>query len=233
MRATVTFGELFGARLATRLGVSTLFSSIIEIAPVLIPTRFGYHEPLGRHFSLDAIAEAAEKLTTGPLIWNRRSPASEGTLFPRSSASPFDSLYLSAGSISEDMCGRLVELLIDLGDEFDGHFGYVHPAVEGQAALPDYANTLMPFQRGLAWKRMEVRLPSVAWGMLFGTKMTEKIGRAKLLASPVFRAEELNGRIYVQITEKAGEVVTLGHESARRDLVRYLGPDVVAQSETV
>lgn len=220
----VVLGQLFTTSLDNDECCRCLFDAIRSADKSLVPSKYGKTEPLRTPFSIDAIANDWGRA----IFWKGNKPASLGRFWPRGPFSPHDTVYFDV--TGEKWSSVLVGLQELLAERLTTYFGYVHIVDKAHAYLPEYEKRIMPIGQGLPWRAMEKRLPCVAWSMWFGPEYVQKIGREKLLSSPVYRVAESAAGIHMQITESAQLLIDdyPAYRVHRDALVAHLGPDVVA-----
>jgi hypothetical protein len=112
---------------------------------------------------------------------------------------------------------------------FQAEFAYVHKTFDEDLNDREYYKyRIMPFCQGLSAHQFEQKLPGVAWAMYFGGSYLQRLDRKHLLSAPVYSARELDGGVFLQVTERLHSYADAeAFRTTSKSLIEHLGSDVV------
>jgi hypothetical protein len=227
MSEEAVFGILAPAWSLSRREVGRRFlEDLSEVAPELVPERFGVYEPLRSRFDATDLEGALNSWGTS-FLWKRRKPRVEGRAWSRSPRRIHDAIYITTTRASlgiavfEGLVARLDALVgVDLA--------YLHLRCDAEMADREYFKThIMPFTEGLTTFDLERGLPDICWATFFGGPYIELFGADQLLASPVNRQKSIGKGVLLQLTGSLADVQrnpTLVREAKER-VKQHLGQD--------
>ena len=202
---------------------SLLARSLLNTAPSLIMQRINNYEPI-RHIVGDDIQAELERFWAYPVLWTRRSPQVEGSVW-------FGNRRNHSGIVIKPTCP------ISLIDQFDAFIrdvatwltidlAYIYYCYDEELKGPKYDESAYAMSLGIATQDMKRGIPDLAWRTYFGQVYAEVIGRGRLLSCPADKVEEAEGGlIAVTLTSRAGGSYA-EYESARHTAKTHIGLDV-------
>lgn len=206
-------------------------------APGFLPDRWGYSEPLRRHFSMEGLDDALRKWEFGLLLKRVAPPKLGGSISPggeRHDAHSSWSIFLSRLRDFEQ--AAFCNLLEASAPALSADLGLVHWVTEAETAkgvaseTVSFGNaTLRTLKNLFVYTRvLRKYLPDIYWTTVFGKPYVDLFSRDRILSCPAHRVRELdNGSILLQLTPELTDTATeeAAFERIRQLARNHLGAD--------
>lgn len=210
------------------------FRLIGELAPELLPQRYGNFEPLRHEFNAEQIEEVL-KFWQWPFLWKRKNPAFEGGVWQRIGPRSEHSWVTLSGSLAGVHIDNLVSFLWAASLRFNGDFGFVHLLTPEEAVRGVAMGTVTFLGIGSKNPHLSVSpkllcryIPDLFWGTVLGPAYLEHLGREKILSVPAPVVRELDEHhVYIQLSQDLVDLkVRYGDvEKVRQAVKLHLGQD--------
>jgi hypothetical protein len=226
---TVSLGVFGRDPLSDEQRWADVFAAIDELVPVLAPKRWDADEPLRKKWEGERSAREAGHM--GGLL---AVPKAGGNLTMDRKNAPVGchtSLRIDAPAPDDLEQAALVDLLRRLAVAMDANYGYLHllpppPWKSGRVRYADHyeghTSLLIP-----EWI-LELYLPNIYWGNVFGVDYVGFFGRDRLLSAPAAVVDLFDDdRFYFQATERLADCLDDNERYvvASRAVMDHLGRD--------
>jgi hypothetical protein len=183
--------------------------------PELLPTKWGFWEPLGHDFDLtrpmDWTPVDGPPIPASGIILERRSkPKTHFSVSPRMVVTIGDThgsicCYTYLGEVNQQ---RLTDYLRAASKTFRADFAYLNKQPNAgeidPAKHPSYHATRFP----IVTHDLRKFLPEMLWATIFGAPYVKLFGLERLLSAPAFKVEQMGPEmVYVQLTERLDDAV--------------------------
>lgn len=209
--------------LSPKLHARRFADSLLKAAPSLVPQRMNNYEPI-RHVVGDDLTEEFRQFWEYPVLWTRRSPKVEGSVW-------FGNRLNHSSIKIEPICStNLVNqfdaLIRDIATWLTVDLAYIYNPYDEEDDGPKSDGSVYAMSLGVATMDLKRGIPDLAWRTYFGQVYIDLIGRERLLSCPAATVAEVDGGLLALTLTPSVGVSYVEYEAARRDAKAHLGPDV-------
>jgi hypothetical protein len=209
--------------------VSEVISSLCALGSDLVPTRYGYCEPLGERFMPSRLPDVGKGFEEGNMLM-LELPAGKLNFSSYIAGYRFGTLSVELEADVADP-GRIATSVRNLAVVLQPVLAFVHLLNEHDRERDIRRDMRVDAVDGASFgtfhKNLRYGLPEFYWGMLFGKPYTSLFGHERLKNMPAVITDEIAADLfYVRLTEDLRDCET--HPAriaqARAQAKQYLGP---------
>lgn len=193
-----------------------LFELWADKASHFLPNRWGLHDPLRHHFSLEALDEAIRTWELGYYVKRTASPRLSGSISMQYGPHRDHATWsIRLKNVKDFEQPAFCELLECAAVAFSTDLGFIHKITDAEV-LRGRANDSISFldaahtDKHLYVVTHDLRkfLPDIYWMTVFGKPYVELFSRERLLSCPAHRVKELeNSSIVIQLTPELKDIM--------------------------
>lgn len=237
MRNKVFLSMATRRSLVSRQEGQTFFKCLSDLAPELLPERYGNWEPLRKQFNR-ADTEAALAAWQYPLLWTTRKPRVRGSVWHGISPPPSQGDVVISVDEGAIPLGSLVNLVCSMAQDFLADFALIHLLTSPEKQRGSEQDAVFFTDRAgtkggsLSVPPIMLRtkyVPDLYWFTIFGPPYVKLFGRDRLLSAPAKLVQELPyGGILLQLTSSISDLTDRPEEfeAARSAVMAHLDHDV-------